>query len=100
MNKEEQIKKLNDEILFQSRKMHGMYANIQWSVDDIIDNTLIISICSNRKDLNEEMKKGFAEVITKSVQSQIPDMKVKASWREWKPGDSYGFLIDIKKFLE
>jgi hypothetical protein len=29
MNKEEQIKKLNEEILFESRKMYGMYGNIQ-----------------------------------------------------------------------
>jgi hypothetical protein len=100
MIKEEQIKKLNEEILFESRKMYGMYGNIQWAVEDIIDNTLVVWISSPIKDLKKEDKQRIAENIKKSIRSRVPNMEVKVNWRKWKPSDGFGFLIDVKKFLK
>ncbi len=81
--KQKLIEKLNSETLFQPRKMSGMWGNIQWSVKDIIDGTLIIKISSSSIDWNDESAKNrIARNIEKTVRSRVEDVDVQASWKK------------------
>lgn len=99
--KQERIKELNSEILFNSRKMFGMHGNIQWRVIDIIDKTIIVSISSSTKGWGEirpdghirPSKKQIACNIEKSIKNTLPNVEVKATWKEWRPEDGFGFMV-------
>ena len=103
MNKQEQIKKLNSEILFHSRKNFGMFGNIQWDVEDIVDGTLIVRVSSSTKGWSEVQPNGrrlpskeqIANNIKASVEREVLDMKVQVSWQEWMPEDGKGFIMSV-----
>lgn len=101
MKKQKLIKKLNSETLFHSRKMYGMWGNIQWSVEDIVNTTLIIKISSSNTDWGEiqtdgsciPSKEQIATNIENSVKENLPGTRVKAIWKEWKSKDGFGCVI-------
>ncbi len=90
MNKKDQIKKLNNETLFHSRKNFGMFGSIQWSVEDIQDETLIVSVSSSTKGWGETLpdgrrlpsKKQIVNNIKASIEHYVPDMKIQIDWQE------------------
>ena len=101
MKKQKLIKKLNSETLFHSRKMFGMHGNIQWSVKDIINGVLIVRISSSNTDWGKMRADGsrvpsqeqIAENIKNSILHNVPEAKIQATWKEWKPKDGFGFVI-------
>lgn len=107
MDKAEQIKHLNSEVLFSSRKNFGMSGNVQFAVEDIKDNCLVIRACSNRNDIGE-LKSDGSKVpsqgdimlnIEKSVRSAVGDKYegIEVYWDDWKEGDGYGFTAELKQ---
>jgi len=103
MNKQEQIKELNNKTLFHSRKNFGMFGNIQWSVEDIVDGTLIVRVSSSTKGWGEEQPNGhkfppkeqIANNIKESILQDLPDAKVEVNWAEWKPEHGKGFIMSV-----
>ena len=101
MKKQKLIKKLNSEILFNSRKMFGMYGNIQWIVKDIVDEVYIVQISSSNTNWGEmradgsciPSKKQIASNIEDSIKRTLPTVEVKASWKKWKLEDGFGFMV-------
>jgi len=101
MKKQKLIKKLNSETLFYSRKMFGMHGNIQWSVKDVINGVLIIRISSSNTDCGKIRVDGsrvpsqeqIVENIKNSILHNVPEAKIQATWKEWKPKDGFGFVI-------
>lgn len=103
MNKKEQINNLNRKVFLHSRKNFGMFGNIQWSVADIIEGTLIISVSSSTKGWGEEQSDGsrlpskeqIANNIKTSVEHEVPNMKAQVNWQEWKPENGKGFVMSV-----
>lgn len=103
MDKKEKIKELNSKTLFHSRKNFGMFGNIQWSVEDIQDGTLIVRVSSSTKDWGGVQPDGrklppkeqIAENIKKSILHDLPGAKVKVNWEEWKPEHGKGFIMSV-----
>ena len=103
MTKEERIKELNSKILFHSRKNFGMFGNIQRSVEDIKDDTLIVRVSSSTTGWGGVQPDGrklpskeqIAENIKKSILHDLPDAKVKVNWEEWKPEHGKGFIMSV-----
>ncbi len=99
--KKELIKELNNKILFNSRKIFGMYSNIQWCVEDIKDSIITIRISSSdidfgilREDGSRRLTKDqVANNIKDNVYRYVDNVIVKAYWTEWKSEHGGGFLI-------
>jgi hypothetical protein len=103
MNKKEKIKELNNETLFHSRKNFGMFGNIQWSVEDIVDETLIVEVSSSTKGWGEKQPEGrklpskeqIVKNIEKSILDNLPEAKVEVNWIDWKPEHGKGFIKSV-----
>ena len=103
MNKKEQIEELNSKTLFHSRKNFGMFGNIQWSVEDIKNDTLIVRVSSSTTGWGEVQPDGrklpakgqIAENIKKSILHDLPDAKVEVDWADWKPEHGKGFIMSV-----
>lgn len=100
--KDKLIKKLNEEILFYSRKNFSMFGNIQWSVEDIVEDTIIVKISSSRKDFGKPREDGdrvptkkIAQNIKESIEKQVPHKKVLITWKKWNSEDGVGFLLSL-----
>lgn len=103
MNKEERIKELNNKTLFFYRKNFGMFENIQWSVEDIVDGTLIVKTSSSSKGWGEVQPDGqklssreqIIENIKESIQHALPGEKTDVKWVDWKPEHGKGFIMSV-----
>ena len=103
MNKKDQIKELNNKTLFHSRKNFGMFGNIQWSVENIVDGTFVVRVSSSTKGWGEiqpdgrklSQKEQIVENIKKSILHDLPDAKVEVNWAEWKPEHGKGFIMSV-----
>jgi hypothetical protein len=103
MDKKAKIEELNSKTLFHSRKNFGMFGNIQWSVEDIKDDTLIVRVSSSTTGWGEVQPDGrklppkeqIAENIKTSILRDLPDAKVEVNWAEWKPEHGKGFIMSV-----
>lgn len=103
MNKIEKIKELNSKTLFHSRKNFGMFGNIQWSIEDIKDDTLIVRVSSSTTGWGGAQPDGrklpskeqIAGNIKKSILHDLPDAKIEVNWEEWKPEHGKGFIMSV-----
>ena len=68
---------LNQEVLFHSRKMFGMFGNIQWHVTDIHNNTLYVQVSSPRTNIKRNQ---ISKNIIASIHSRLPKMEVEMKW--------------------
>lgn len=91
------ITKLNNEVLFDSRKMFGMHGNIQWSVEDIEGEELQVRISSSNwgKDVYSPSREEIAKNITESIHNKFPEQKVNAYWVEWTKEHGAGGLFSL-----
>lgn len=103
MNKKERIKELNSKTLFHSRKNFGMFGDLQWIVEDIKDDTLIVRVSSSTTGWGGVQpdgrqlptKKKIAENIKESILRDLPDAKVEVNWVKWKPEHGKGFIMSV-----
>lgn len=81
--KDKVIKFLNNKVLFNLRKMYGMFGQIHFSVIDIDGNTIVIKITTPHKHLN---KSAISKNIRYSAKTYLlPEYKVKVVWMTYKP---------------
>jgi hypothetical protein len=91
-------KVLNDKVLFNARKVFGMFGNIQWNVTRMVGEELYIDVSSST-NYPEHKKKEFMGNITKSVQDTLSELKptIHTQWIDWKPEHGSGGVFDVSK---
>lgn len=70
---ENEIKKLNSEILFHTRKMYGMFGQINFSVISIDRENKIIETSFKIKQEDKYRSDQLKQNIAKSIKHDLPD---------------------------
>ena len=72
MPEDERIKKLNQDVLYQTRKMYGMFGQIQFSIKSIDDESRTIHATLHVK-LEDEHRSDRIEInVAESIVRQLP----------------------------
>ena len=107
MKKKKLVAKLNNDVLFNTRKMYSMYANVQLHVTDVSPKEATVEISSLRIDFGETKHNGnvinskeqISKNIKEAVERQLPGQTATVTWRAWKPSHGYGFMLELKREL-
>jgi hypothetical protein len=103
--KDNYIKKLNEEILFHSRKNFGMLGNIQWSVKNFIKDVLFVEVSSSNVNWGKKLPDGHTfppkekilDNIKKSILHFLPEAKIKIKWVKYDPNiHGRGVIISVR----
>ena len=68
---------LNQELLFNSRKMFGMFGNIQWHITDVSGDILRVQVSSQRTDIKKDQ---IGKNIIESIQYHLPKADIQLGW--------------------
>lgn len=70
---EDEIKKLNSETLFQTRKLYGMFGQINFSVISIDHENKILKTSFKIKQEDEYRSVQLKHNVTRSIKHDLPD---------------------------